>query len=106
MPDQELSCLLFPPFVLKSNVLGLGPRPTRTTNTLVRSESGGLIRPRCGADLGFRKRGHEPVNWHFCQHGERNDRMVVERVFSIVTVVGYLLPRLANDAGGGGEQAQ
>ncbi len=42
------------------------------------------------SDLGFRKRGHEPLNWRFCQHGERNDRMVVERVFSLVTVVNHL----------------
>lgn len=42
------------------------------------------------SDLGFRKRGHEPVNWQFCPHGQRNDRMVVERVFSIVTVVNHL----------------
>lgn len=42
------------------------------------------------SDVGFRKRGHEPVNWQFCQHGQRNDRMVVERVFSIVTVVNHL----------------
>lgn len=42
------------------------------------------------SDLGFRKRGEEMVNWHFCQHGERNDRMVVERVFSVITVVNHL----------------
>jgi hypothetical protein len=42
------------------------------------------------SDLGFRKRGHEPVNWQFCQHGQRNDRMIIERVFSIVTVVNHL----------------
>ncbi|MDQ2907019.1 MAG: hypothetical protein M3Y81_26205 [Chloroflexota bacterium] len=30
------------------------------------------------------------VSWHFCQHGERNDRMVVERVFSVITVVNHL----------------
>jgi len=42
------------------------------------------------SDLGFRKRGHDPVNWRFCQHGERNDRMRVERVFSVVTVVNHL----------------
>jgi hypothetical protein len=42
------------------------------------------------SDLGFRKRGEEPINWHFCQHGERNDRMVVERVFSVITVVNHL----------------
>ncbi len=42
------------------------------------------------SDLGFSKRGQEPVNWRFCQHGERNDRLVVERVFSIVTVVNHL----------------
>ncbi len=42
------------------------------------------------SDLGLRKRGHEPVNWQFCQHGQRNDRMVVERVFSLVTVVNHL----------------
>jgi hypothetical protein len=37
----------------------------------------------------LRKRGHEPTTWRFCQHGERNDRMVVERVFSMVTVVNH-----------------
>ena len=42
------------------------------------------------SDSGFRKRGEEPVNWRFCQHGERNDRMIVERVFSVVTVVNHL----------------
>jgi hypothetical protein len=42
------------------------------------------------SDLGFRKRGHEPVNWQFCQHGERNERMILERVFSVVTVVNHL----------------
>ena len=42
------------------------------------------------SDLGFRKRGYEPLNWRFCQHGERNDRMVVERVFSVITVVNHL----------------
>ena len=42
------------------------------------------------SDLGFRKRGHEPLNWRFCQHGERHDRMVGERVFSLVTVLNHL----------------
>ena len=42
------------------------------------------------SDLGFRKRGEDPVNWQFCQRGERNDRMVVERVFSGMTVVNHL----------------
>ncbi len=42
------------------------------------------------SDLGFRKRGEEPVNWQFCQHGQRNERMIVERVFSVITVVNHL----------------
>jgi len=40
-------------------------------------------------DNGFRKRGEEMANLRFCQHGERNDRMVVERVFSMITVVNH-----------------
>jgi hypothetical protein len=40
--------------------------------------------------LGFSKRGEELVNWQFWKPGERNDRMVVERVFSVATVVNHL----------------
>jgi hypothetical protein len=40
--------------------------------------------------LGFRKRGEEPIHWRFCRHGERTDRMVVERVFSVVMEVNHL----------------
>ncbi len=42
------------------------------------------------SDLGSRKRGEEPVNWQFCQHGQRNERMIVERIFSLITVVNHL----------------
>ena len=41
------------------------------------------------SDLGFRKRGEETPDWRFCQRGERNDRMIVERVFSLITVVNH-----------------
>lgn len=41
------------------------------------------------SDYGFRKRGEEVPKWHFCGHGERNDRMIVERVFSLITVVNH-----------------
>lgn len=41
------------------------------------------------ADQGFRKRGEEMVNLRLCEQGERNDRMVVERVFSMITVVSH-----------------
>jgi hypothetical protein len=42
------------------------------------------------SDLGLRKQGEEIANWHLCQHGERNERMIVERAFSVVTVVNHL----------------
>ncbi len=42
------------------------------------------------SDWGFRKRGEETVNWRFGQRGERHDPMIVERVFSVVTVVNHL----------------
>jgi hypothetical protein len=41
------------------------------------------------SDLGFRKRGEQTPNWRFCHRGERNDRMIVERVFSLITVVNH-----------------
>jgi len=41
-------------------------------------------------EVGLSHFGEEPVNWQFCQRGERNDRMVVERVFSVITVVNHL----------------
>jgi hypothetical protein len=41
------------------------------------------------SDFGFKKRGEEAPNWQFCGHNERNDRMIVERVFSLITVVSH-----------------
>jgi hypothetical protein len=41
------------------------------------------------SDYGFRKAGEELKNLQFCGHGERNERMVVERVFSMITVVNH-----------------
>lgn len=41
------------------------------------------------SDFGFRKRGETEPKWHFCAHGERNERMIVERVFSVITVVNH-----------------
>lgn len=42
------------------------------------------------ADNGFRLKGRKDPHWTFCQRGERNDRMIVERVFSVLTVVNHL----------------
>ncbi len=42
------------------------------------------------SDRGFRLKGRKEANWVICQRGERSDRMVVERVFSILTVVNHL----------------
>ena len=69
---------------------GLGQRLTPMTNTLARLARPGPSRPKSKVDLGLRKRGHEPINWQFWKPGERNERMVVERVFSVVTVVNHL----------------
>jgi len=41
------------------------------------------------SDNGFRLSGRENAKWTICQRGERNDRMVVERVFSLITVVNH-----------------
>lgn len=41
------------------------------------------------ADSGFRQRGRIDPNWTICQRGERNDRMIIERVFSLITVVNH-----------------
>lgn len=42
------------------------------------------------SDQGFRKRGEIDPGWTICQQGERNERMIVERVFSVVTAVNHL----------------
>jgi hypothetical protein len=42
------------------------------------------------SDNGFRHKGRNDENWIICQRGERNDRMIVERVFSVLTVVNHL----------------
>jgi hypothetical protein len=41
------------------------------------------------SDKGFRQTGREEAKWTICQRGERNDRMLVERVFSLITVVAH-----------------
>jgi hypothetical protein len=42
------------------------------------------------SDNGFRQSGRSDPQWVICQRGERNDRMIVERVFSVLTVVNHL----------------
>jgi hypothetical protein len=42
------------------------------------------------SDAGFRLAGRENAKWTICGRGERNDRMIVERVFSLLTVVNQL----------------
>ena len=42
------------------------------------------------SDNGFRQIGRSDPKWVICQRGERNDRMIVERVFSVLTVVNHL----------------
>lgn len=41
------------------------------------------------ADTGFRLQGRIDPKWTICQRGERDDRMIVERVFSLITVVNH-----------------
>lgn len=41
------------------------------------------------ADTGFRQADRIDPKWTICQKDERNDRMVVERVFSLITVVNH-----------------
>jgi hypothetical protein len=42
------------------------------------------------ADNGFRLQGRQADNWTICGRGERNERMIIERIFSLLTVVNQL----------------
>lgn len=51
------------------------------------------------ADVHFGKKDWSPPNLRFCQRGERNERMMVETVLSMLTLVGDASKENVNERG-------